>query len=61
MNQELINTIMYQMNLHLDNYQLMKLNLVLEEVMNVSDDLEDNYIELLERFIATRKLEGRWQ
>ncbi|MDD3416950.1 MAG: hypothetical protein PHY47_23640 [Lachnospiraceae bacterium] len=33
MNQEIINTIMYQMNLHLDNQQLTKLKQVLEQVM----------------------------
>jgi len=59
MNQEIINTIMYQMNLHLDNHQLMKLKQVLEQMMNVDDDQEDDSVELLNRFIATKKLEGR--
>ena len=59
MNQEIINTIMYQMNLHLDNQQLMKLKQVLEQVMNNNDESEDDSFELLNRFIATKKLEGR--
>jgi integrase/recombinase XerD len=59
MNQEIINTIMYQMNLHLDNQQLMKLKQVLEQVMNNNDESEDDSFELLNLFIATKKLEGR--
>lgn len=38
MNQEIINTIMYQMSLHLDNQQLMKLKQVLEQAMNNKND-----------------------
>lgn len=53
MNQEMINEIMHQMNLHLDNYQQIKLKQVLEQMMNVNDDMEDDSIELLNRFIAT--------
>ncbi len=34
MNQEKINLVMYQMNPHLDNKQLMELKKVLENVMN---------------------------
>lgn len=59
MNQEIINTIMYRMNVHLDNQQLMKLKQVLEQVMNNNADSEDDSFELLNRFISTKKLEGR--
>lgn len=58
MNQEMINSIMYQMDQHLDNRQLMKLKQVLVQVMN-NDDSDDDSFELLNRFIATKKLEGR--
>lgn len=47
------------MNLHLDNQQLMKLKQVLEQVMNNNDESEDDSFELLNLFIATKKLEGR--
>jgi len=59
MNQEIVNSIMYQMALHLDNQQQMKLKQVLEQVMHNNDESEDDSFELLDRFIATKKLEGR--
>ena len=59
MNQEIINSIMYQMSLHLDNQQQMKLKQVLEQAMNNNDESEDDSFELLNRFIVTKKLEGR--
>lgn len=59
MYQEIINSIMYQMNQHLDNKQLMELQKVLEIVMNDNENAEDDSFELLNRFISTKKLEGR--
>lgn len=59
MNQEIINSIMYQMSLHLDNQQQIKLKQVLEQAMNNNDESEDDSFELLNHFIATKKLEGR--
>jgi hypothetical protein len=59
MNQENINSLMYQMNLHLDNQQLMELKKVLENVMNDNEAGEYDSFELMNRFIATKKLEGR--
>lgn len=59
MNQEIMNSIMYQMSLYLDNQQQIKLKQVLEKVMNSNNDLQADSIELLNRFIATKKLEGR--
>ena len=59
MNQEIVNSIMYQMALHLDNQQQMKLKQVLEQVMHNNGESEDDSFELLDRFIATKKLEGR--
>ena len=50
---------MYQMSLHLDNQQQMKLKQVLEQAINNNDESEDDSFELLNRFIATKKLEGR--
>lgn len=59
MNQEIINTVMYQMNPFLDNQQLMELKKVLENVINEDQGSEDDSFELLKRFISTKKLEGR--
>lgn len=58
MEQTQINVIMYRMVDILDNMQLAQLKHVLEEVS--SDDFtEVESVELLHRFIATKKLEGR--
>lgn len=59
MNQEIINSVMYQMNPFLDNKQLMELKKVLENVINEDERIEDDSFELLKRFISTKKLEGR--
>lgn len=59
MNQEIINSIMYQMSLHLDNQQQMKLKQILEQIMNNNEESEDDSYDLLTRLIATKKLEGR--
>ena len=59
MNQEIINSVMYQMIPFLDNEQLMELKKVLENVINEEERSEDDSFELLKRFISTKKLEGR--
>ena len=59
MNQEIINSVMYQMNPFLDNQQLMELKKVLENVINEDECSKDDSFELLKRFISTKKLEGR--
>lgn len=59
MNQEIINSVMYQMISFLDNQQLMELKKVLENVINEDENSEDDSLELLKRFISTKKLEGR--
>ena len=58
MEQAQINVIMYRMSDILDNMQLAQLKQVLEEVS--SDTFREiESVELLQRFIATKKLEGR--
>lgn len=58
MDLEQVNKIMYQMADVLDNTQLMQLKKVLEDLS--SEEIKDNDSrELLERFIATKQLEGR--
>ena len=59
MNQEIINSVIYQMNPFLDNEQLMELKKVLENVINEDERSEDDSFDLLKRFISTKKLEGR--
>lgn len=59
MNQEIINSVMYQMNPFLDNKQLMELKKVLENIINDDERSENDSFELLKRFISTKKLEGR--
>lgn len=58
MNQENVNRIMYQMTNYLDNYQLMQLKKVLEDMSNEKFDENDSE-ELLAKFLANKKLEGR--
>lgn len=58
MNQELINRVMHQMDDILDNYQLKKLKDVLEAVTSEEFD-EESSKELLDRFLNTKRLEGR--
>lgn len=59
MNQEIINSVMYQMNPLLNNQQLMELKTVLERIMNENERFEDDSFELLKLFISTKRLEGR--
>ena len=42
MKQEIINSVMYQMNPFLDNQQLMELKKVLENVINEDESSEDD-------------------
>lgn len=58
MDQEQVNKIMYQMTDVLDNTQMMHLKKVLEDLSS-EEITEDDSEELLERFIATKRLEGR--
>ena len=58
MDQEQVNKIMYQMTDVLDNTQMMHLKKVLEDLSS-EEIKEDDSVELLERFIATKRLEGR--
>ena len=62
MNQEIKNYVMQKMSPFLDNGQTLRLERILEEVQlkqeNGSDYEEDN-AELLEKFIAAKRLEGR--
>lgn len=59
MNQELINVIMGQMIDCLDNRQLMKLKQVLEDAVVREESNVDDSNDLLEKFLATKRLEGR--
>lgn len=59
MNQEIINSIMYQMNHHLDNEQLMELKRILVKVLDDTESSIDDSFELLDHFISTKRLEGR--
>lgn len=58
MDQEQINIIMSKMVEILDNIQLMQLKKVLEDVAYIQVE-EDDSRELLKKFLATKKLEGR--
>lgn len=57
MEQELINEILHQMTDVIDNMQLMQLKKVLESLSNKEDKV--NSAELVDRFLSTKKLEGR--
>ncbi len=59
MNQEIINSIMYRMNHYLDNEQLMELKKVLVKVLDDNESSIDDSFDLLDHFIATKRLEGR--
>ena len=61
MNHETENYILQTMSKYLDNRQMIKLRDVLQESIRQSDDtiLEKSSQELLEMFIATKRLEGR--
>ena len=61
MNQETANYIMQRMSKYLDNSQMIKLKDTLDESLRQSEDgfLEKSSQELLDMFIATKRLEGR--
>ena len=61
MNQETANYIMQRMSKYLDNSQMIKLKDTLDESLRRSEDgiLEKSSQELLDMFIATKRLEGR--
>lgn len=61
MNQETANYIMQRMSKYLDNSQMIKLMDTLDESLRQSEDgfLEKSSQELLDMFIATKRLEGR--
>jgi len=61
MNHETESYILLTMSKYLDNRQMIKLKDVLQETSRKSDDniLEKSSQELLEMFLATKRLEGR--
>ncbi len=61
MNQETANYIMQRMSKYLDNSQMIKLKDSLDESLRQSEDgiLEKSSQELLDMFLATKRLEGR--
>ena len=61
MNQETANYFMQRMSKYLDNSQMIKLKDTLDESLRQSEDgfLEKSSQELLDMFIATKRLEGR--
>ena len=60
MNEEMINHVLSRMSDHLDNSQMIKLRNTLEESLQNEERAPDkSSAELLELFIATKRLEGR--
>ena len=60
MNEEMINHVLSRMSDHLDNSQMIKLRNTLEESLQNEERAPDkSSTELLELFIATKRLEGR--
>lgn len=59
MNQDLINSIICQMSDSLDNQQLVKLKAVLEAAALKENTEFENSEVLLDRFLSTKRLEGR--
>ena len=61
MNPETANYIMQRMSKYLDNSQMIKLKDTLDESLRRSEDgiLEKSSQELLDMFLATKRLEGR--
>lgn len=61
MNQETINFILQRMVVFLDNAQMLKLKDILDEIARQEDTtlLTKSFEELLEMFLATKRLEGR--
>ena len=60
MNEEAINYIMRRMSTCLDNGQMIRLQKALEESLHNEEGVTDiSSEELLDRFLATKRLEGR--
>ena len=62
MNQEIRNYVMQKMSPFLDNGQTLRLERILEEVQlkqENGNDYEEDNVELLEKFISAKRLEGR--
>lgn len=59
MNQELINDVLQQMNPYLDNQQMIHLKDSLEDAIKKEKSADDTSEVLLDRFISTKRLEGR--
>ena len=62
MNQEIRNYVMQKMSPFLDNGQTLRLERILEEVQlkqENGNDYEEDNVELLEKFISAKRIEGR--
>lgn len=59
MNQEIINTVLHDMHQYLNNEQLLRLKISLERATTDHTIELENSKDLLDRFIATKELEGR--
>ena len=59
MDQQIVNSVMREMKDCLDNQQLLRLKMVLENAIHEKEQGEDNSQELLDLFISTKRLEGR--
>lgn len=60
MNNGIINYVMRRMADYLDNSQMIKLQLILEEAFKSEEKaLEKSSAELLEQFLSIKRLEGR--
>lgn len=59
MNQEIINTVLHDMHQYLNNEQLLRLKNSLERATTDHNTELESSNELLDRFIATKELEGR--
>lgn len=59
MDQQIINSVMREMNDYLDNQQLLRLKKALENAITEKEKGQDNSNDLLELFLFTKRLEGR--
>ena len=59
MDQQIINSVMREMNDYLDNQQLLRLKKALENAITEKEKGQDNSNDLLELFLSTKRLEGR--
>ena len=59
MDQQIINSVMREMNDYLDNQQLLRLKKALENAITEKEKGKDNSNDLLELFLSTKRLEGR--